>query len=223
MEEGSDFYKELQEVYDISNRITAEGDASEEVQVAQFWDCNPYVSVTRGHLMFATKKITPGAHWIGITKIACKKSESNFDDSVFTYAKTSLAIADAFISCWDEKYRSNLVRPETLINTYFNDNWKPILQTPPFPEYSSGHSVVSGAASIALNSIFGNEFSFDDTSELAYGLPMRHFESFDAAADEAAISRMYGGIHYRSAVEIGIQQGRSLGDYVVANLNMKSK
>ena len=83
--------------------------------------------------------------------------------------------------------------------------------------------MVSGAASIALNSIFGNEFSFDDTSELAYGLPMRHFESFDAAADEAAISRMYGGIHYRSAVEIGIQQGRSLGDYVVANLNMKSK
>ena len=223
MEEDSDFYKELREVYEISNRITAEGDESEEVQVAQFWDCNPYVSVTRGHLMFATKKITPGAHWIGITKIACKKSEYNFDDTVFAYAKTSIAIADAFISCWDEKYRSNLVRPETLINTYFNDNWKPILQTPPFPEYSSGHSVVSGAASIALNSIFGNSFSFDDTTELPYGIPMRHFESFDAAADEAAISRMYGGIHYRSAVEVGVQQGRSLGSHVVANLNMKSK
>ena len=223
MEEGSDFYKELQEVYEISNQITAEGDESEEIEIAQFWDCNPYVSVTRGHLMFATKKITPGAHWIGITKIACKKSEYNFDDTVFAYAKTSIAIADAFISCWDEKYRSNLVRPETLINTYFNDNWKPILQTPPFPEYSSGHSVVSGAASIALNSIFGNSFSFDDTTEEPYGIPMRHFESFDAAADEAAISRMYGGIHYRSAVEVGVQQGRSQGSHVVASLNMKSK
>ncbi|MGK0316459.1 MAG: hypothetical protein ACI86M_002694, partial [Saprospiraceae bacterium] len=204
MEEDSDFYKELREVYEISNRITAEGDDSEEIKIAQFWDCNPYVSVTRGHLMFATKKITPGAHWIGITKIACKKSEYNFDDTVFAYAKTSIAIADAFISCWDEKYRSNLVRPETLINTYFNDNWKPILQTPPFPEYSSGHSVVSGAASIALNSIFGTNFSFDDTTELPFGIPMRHFESFAAAADEAAISRMYGGIHYRAAVEVGV-------------------
>jgi hypothetical protein len=223
MNEESDFYKELKEVYEISNRITAVGDSSDEVQMAQFWDCNPYVSVTRGHLMFATKKITPGAHWIGITKIACKNSDYNFDDTVYAYTKTSIAIADAFISCWDEKYRSNLVRPETLINTYINDNWKPILQTPPFPEYSSGHSVVSGAASIALNSIFGTNFSFDDTTELPFGLPMRHFESFDAAAEEAAISRMYGGIHYRAAVEQGVAQGRSVGNYVVNKLKMKTE
>lgn len=223
MDEDSDFYKELKEVYDISNRITAEGDSSDEVQMAQFWDCNPYVSVTRGHLMFATKKITPGAHWIGITKIACKKSDFNFDDTVYAYTKTSIAIADAFISCWDEKYRSNLVRPETLINTYINDNWKPILQTPPFPEYSSGHSVVSGAASIALNSIFGTNFSFDDTTELPFGLPVRSFKSFDAAAEEAAISRMYGGIHYRAAVEVGVEQGRSVGNYVVNKLKMKTE
>jgi hypothetical protein len=223
MEKDSDFYKELMEVYEISNRITAEGDSSEEVQMAQFWDCNPYVSVTRGHLMFATKKITPGAHWIGITKIACKKSGFNFDDTVFAYTKTSIAIADAFISCWDEKYRSNLVRPETLINTHINDNWKPILQTPPFPEYSSGHSVVSGAASVALNSIFGTDFSFDDTTEVPFGIPMRHFESFDAAAEEAAISRMYGGIHYRSAVEVGVEQGRAVGNYVVGKLKMNTE
>ena len=76
---------------------------------------------------------------------------------------------------------------------------------------------------IALNSLFGTNFAFDDTTELPFGIPMRHFESFDAAADEAAISRMYGGIHYRSAVEVGVQQGRSLGNYVVANLTMKSK
>ena len=221
LEKNSLFYKELKEVYNISNEITNNGDASKEVEIAQFWDCNPYVSVTRGHLMFAVKKITPGAHWIGICKIACNNSNSSFDDAIFAYTKTSIAIADAFISCWDEKYRSNLVRPETLINKYFDEDWKPILQTPPFPEYTSGHSVVSGAAAIVLTSIFGDNFAFDDDTEVKYDLPIRHFESFNRAADEAAISRMYGGIHYRAAVEIGVKQGRSLGDFVVENLKMK--
>jgi hypothetical protein len=221
MEEGTAFFQEVKEVYDISNEITARGDESEEVAIAQFWDCNPYVSVTRGHLMFATKKISPGAHWIGISKIACRKTESDFDQSAYAYAKTAIAIADAFISCWDEKYRSNLIRPETLINEYIDDSWKPVLQTPPFPEYTSGHSVVSGAASVALTDIFGQDFAFDDDTELKYGLPVRSFSSFREAADEAAISRMYGGIHYRKAVEVGVKQGRDLGNFVVENLRMR--
>lgn len=220
MDKNSLFYKELKEVYDISNEITTKGDESEEVAIAQFWDCNPYVSVSRGHLMFATKKITPGAHWIGITKIACRKSNFDFDDTVYAYTKTSVAIADAFISCWDEKYRSNLIRPETLINQHFDDAWKPVLQTPPFPEYVSGHSVASGAAAVALTDIFGENYEFEDDTELPYGLPIRKFESFNAAADEAAISRMYGGIHYRAAVEVGVKQGRDLGAFVVQNLDM---
>lgn len=222
MEKDSDFYKELMEVYDISNEITSNGDDSEEVQIAQFWDCNPYVSVTRGHLMFATKKITPGAHWIGITKIASRKTNSNFDDTVFAYTKTSIAIADAFISCWDEKYRSNLIRPETLINAHIDDSWQPILQTPPFPEYTSGHSVVSGAAGIVLTDIFGADFAFDDDTEVAYGLPIRSFSSFNQAADEAAISRMYGGIHYRAAVEVGVDQGRKVGNLILQKVKMRS-
>lgn len=220
MEEGSDFYKELMEVYEISNEITENGDESEEVKIAQFWDCNPYVSVTRGHLMFATKKISPGAHWIGIAKIASRKTNSDFAETVYAYTKTSIAIADAFISCWDEKYRSNLVRPETLINQHIDETWQPVLQTPPFPEYTSGHSVVSGAAATALTDIFGDHFAFDDDTEVAYGLPVRSFDSFREAADEAAISRMYGGIHYRKAVEVGVKQGRDLGDFVVNNLKM---
>ena len=223
MEEGSDFYKEVKEVYDISNEITAKGDTSEEVAIAQFWDCNPYVSVTRGHLMFATKKISPGAHWIGIAKIASRKTDSDFDRTAFAYTKTSIAIADAFISCWDEKYRSNLIRPETLINEYLDDSWKPVLQTPPFPEYTSGHSVVSGAAAVALTDIFGEGFAFDDDTEVKYGLPVRSFTSFLQAADEAAISRMYGGIHYRMAVEVGVKQGRDLGRFVVDHLEMVSE
>ena len=220
MEKSTDFYKELKEVYDMSNQITKDGDDSEEVAIAQFWDCNPYVSVTRGHLMFATKKITPGAHWIGIAKIASRNTNSGFDKTVLAYTMTSIAIFDAFISCWDEKYRSNLIRPETLINEHIDENWKPILQTPPFPEYVSGHSVVSGAASVALTHVFGDNFSFDDDTELSYGLPIRSFKSFAAAADEAAISRMYGGIHYRAAVEIGVKQGRDLGQFIVGNLKM---
>jgi len=223
MEAGSDFYKEVKEVYDISNEITSKGDESEEVAIAQFWDCNPYVSVTRGHLMFATKKITPGAHWIGIAKIAARKSNADIAKTVHTYTKTSIAIMDAFISCWDEKYRSNLIRPETLINDHIDENWEPVLQTPPFPEYTSGHSVVSGAAAVALTSIYGDNFAFDDDTEVQYGLPVRSFTSFEQAADEAAISRMYGGIHYRAAVEVGVNQGRELGAFVVDKLTMKTK
>nr|WP_237332426.1 vanadium-dependent haloperoxidase [Zobellia amurskyensis] len=131
-------------------------------------------------------------------------------------------MADAFISCWDEKYRSNLIRPETLINQHIDDSWKPVLQTPPFPEYTSGHSVVSGAASVALTDVFGENFAFDDDTEVPYGLPIRSFTSFEQAANEAAISRMYGGIHYRAAVEVGVKQGRDLGRFVVEKLNMKN-
>lgn len=222
MEIDSDFYKEVKEVYDISQKISAQGDQSEEIQIAQFWDCNPYVSVTRGHLMFATKKITPGGHWMGIAKIAANKNNASLMQTVHTYTKTSISLADGFISCWDEKYRSNLIRPETLINEHIDDSWQPVLQTPPFPEYTSGHSVISGAAATALTSIYGDNFAFDDDTEVAYGLPIRSFTSFNQAAEEAAISRMYGGIHYRAAVEVGIKQGKDLGNFIVNKLKFKT-
>ncbi len=220
LEKDSDFYIDLKEVYDVGKKIEALGDTSEEIKIAQFWDCNPYVSVTKGHLMFATKKISPGAHWLGITKIAAKNSKYDFNQTLYAYTKASLAIMDGFISCWDEKYRSNLIRPETLINQHIDENWTPVLQTPPFPEYTSGHSVVSGAASVVLTSIFGDNFPFDDDTEVPYGLPVRSFTSFNQAADEAAISRLYGGIHYRKAIEDGILQGRNLGNFIVNKIKM---
>ncbi|WP_041801795.1 vanadium-dependent haloperoxidase [Flagellimonas ruestringensis] len=220
MEEDSKFYEEVMEVYEVRKSMIGKGDKSEEIAIAQFWDCNPYVSVTRGHLMFATKKITPGAHWIGIAKIASRKSGADFAKTVYAYTKTSIAIADGFISCWAEKYRSNLIRPETVINEYLDDSWEPVLQTPPFPEYTSGHSVVSGAAAIALTDIFGDNFAFDDDTEVPYGLPVRSFTSFNQASNEAALSRMYGGIHYRAAIEVGIKQGRDLGKFIVDKLDM---
>jgi len=220
LEKDSKFYEELMEVYNVSQDITKKGDDSEEIQIAQFWDCNPFVSVTRGHFMFATKKISPGAHWILITQIATKKTNSDFEDTVNAYAKTSIAIADAFISCWDEKYRSNLIRPETVINQHIDPDWLPILQTPPFPEYVSGHSVVSGAASVVLTEIFGDNFAFDDDSEVPYGIPVRSFNSFYDASTEAALSRLYGGIHYRAAIDNGLDQGKKLGHFAANKLNL---
>lgn len=222
MEEGSEFHKQLMEVYNVRNEMSEEGDASEKMGIAQFWDCNPYVSTHKGHLMFATKKITPGGHWVGIVKIATKKANADLMETVYAYTKTSIALFDGFISCWDEKYRSNLIRPETLINQYIDDSWAPVLQTPPFPEYSSGHSVVSGAAAEVLTQIYGDDFQFDDDTETAYGLPVRSFDSFRQASSEAALSRLYGGIHYRAAIDEGLKQGRQLGQYVVKNLNMKN-
>ena len=221
LEKGSKFFEELIEVYDVSKEITVKGDDSEEIEIAQFWDCNPYVSVTRGHFMFATKKISPGAHWIGIAKIASRKTNANVEQTVNAYTKTSIAIADAFISCWDEKYRSSLIRPETLINQHIDQDWLPILQTPPFPEYTSGHSVASGAASTVLTAIFGDNFQFDDDTEVPYGLPIRSFKSFNLAAEEAAISRLYGGIHYKAAIDQGLVQGRNVGTWVVNRINVK--
>ncbi|MFY9242253.1 MAG: vanadium-dependent haloperoxidase [Polaribacter sp.] len=220
MKKGTAFHTELMDLYNLTNEIIKKGNDSEEVAIAQFWDCNPFVAVNKGHFMFASKKITPGAHWIGICKIATQKSNADFDKTVFAYTKTSIAIADAFISCWDEKYRSNLIRPETLINAYLDENWYPLLQTPPFPEYTSGHSVVSGAASEVLTNIFGDNFAFDDTTEIPYGLPVRSFTSFRNAAKEAAISRIYGGIHYNSAVKNGLTQGISIGNFVIENLEL---
>jgi len=220
LEKGSDFYKELNEVYTLTTAIKKNGNDAEEIKIAQFWDCNPYVAVSTGHLTTAIKKITPGAHWVGITKIACKKSNYNFEDAIHANTLITIGIFDAFISCWDEKYRSNLIRPETLINQHLDKNWKPLLQTPPFPEYTSGHSVVSGTASTILTNIFGNNFSFVDNTEVDYGLPTRTFNSFNQAAQEAAISRLYGGIHYRAAVDNGLKQGVNVGKHVLERINL---
>lgn len=220
LDKKSPFFKEVQEVYDISKEMVKKGDNSEEIKIAQFWDCNPYVSVSQGHMMFAKKKITPGAHWIGIVKIAAKKSNADFAKTVFAYTKTSIGIFEGFISCWDEKFKSNVVRPETVINQNIDENWKPLLQTPPFPEYTSGHSVVSTCSAIVLTSVFGDNFSYTDDTELQFGLPIRKYASFNDAAKEAAMSRLYGGIHYRAAIVNGIAHGNTIGDFIVGKLKM---
>ena len=216
LDKSSTFFKEVMEVYDVSKNLS-----DEQKEIASFWDCNPYVLNVTGHVMHASKKITPGGHWIGIVKIACETDTASYMKSLEAYAMTSLALADGFISCWDEKYRSNLTRPETVINENIDKEWLPTLQTPPFPEYTSGHSVISTAAATALTNIFGDNFAFVDNTEVEYGLPVRRFTSFFDASQEAAVSRLYGGIHYRPAIDNGVVQGKRLGDFLVAKLDYK--
>ncbi|MDC1047883.1 vanadium-dependent haloperoxidase [Flavobacteriaceae bacterium] len=218
MKEGSPFQKELIEVFEVTNQLS-----EEQINIAKFWDCNPYVTHHHGHAMFATKKITPGGHWIGITAIATRQAKSSFEETINAYANVSIALFDAFIGCWDEKWKTLVVRPETLINQYYDDEWLPLLQTPPFPEYTSGHSVISRAAAIILTDLFGDNFEFVDTSELAYGLPERSYKSFIQASEEAAISRFYGGIHYMMAITEGVEQGQKIGDYIVSKIQTKRK
>lgn len=218
----SKFMKETMEVYEAL-RVEDTTEASERQAIAQFWDCNPYVSHHTGHVMYATKKITPGGHWIGIAKIASEEANADFMKTIEAYTLTSIALFDGFISCWDEKYRSNLVRPETIINRYIDEDWLPTLQTPPFPEHTSGHSVISRAAAVALTHVFGDNFHFVDTTEEPYGLPAREFDSFIEASNEAAVSRLYGGIHYRPAIDYGVEQGEKVGEFIVKNLELKQQ
>lgn len=213
---GSAFQKQLLEVFDITNTLN-----EDQIEIAKFWDCNPYVTHHRGHAMFATKKITPGGHWIGITAVATRQMQSSFIDTVNAYTNVSIALFDAFISCWDEKWNTLIVRPETLINQYYDEEWLPLLQTPPFPEYTSGHSVISRAAAVILTDLYGDDFSFTDTTEVAYGLGERTYTSFFHAAEEAAISRLYGGIHYRMAIDEGVVQGQAVGEHIIKNLQTR--
>jgi hypothetical protein len=126
-----------------------------------------------------------------------------------------MGLHDAFISCWEEKYDSDRIRPESAIQKHLDPSWRPLLQTPPFPEYTSGHSVISKTSAVILTHYFGEDFDFLDTSEVYFGLPERQFQSFYQAADEAAISRLYGGIHFRDAIEEGVKQGETIGKYIL--------
>jgi len=213
---SSSFYRHAKEVYDVKNNLSAGQNA-----IANFWDCNPFNVNTNGHLMFAVKKISPGAHWLSIVTIAAKKNHADLLTTAAAYALTSIAVYDGIIHCWAEKYKENLIRPETYINNLIDANWRPLLQTPPFPEYPSGHSVISLAAATVLTDFFGDNFSFIDDSESNYGLPPRKFTSFLNAANEAAISRLYGGIHYREAIENGQSLGKKTGEYVLQKIKIK--
>ncbi len=213
---NSEFYKAMLEVKSTGDSLT-----QDQKDIADFWDDNPFKMNVSGHVMFATKKFSPPGHWMNIVGIAAEKAGADFSTTVAAYTETAIALFDAFISCWDEKYRSNLVRPETVINKYVSSNWQPYIQTPPFPSHTSGHATISAAAAETMTKWFGDKLSFTDTSSLEFGIKSREIRSFRLAAEEAAMSRLYGGIHYRFDNEHGTAEGRRLGEFIATRLKMK--
>jgi hypothetical protein len=210
------FYKMARQVQDTANNLTEEQKA-----IASFWDCNGFKLNVVGHTMYATKAMTPGGHWMGITGIICQNEQADFSKTVYSYTTVAFGVMDAFIACWDAKYTFNLVRPETVINKYIDANWKPFLQTPPFPEYTSGHSIISTAAATILEHIYGQQTAFRDSTERSWGFADRTFNSPRQAADEAGMSRFYGGIHYRPSIFVARDQGIKVGNYILSKLNMR--
>ncbi|MGY3053665.1 hypothetical protein ACVWYG_001865 [Pedobacter sp. UYEF25] len=211
----SEYFKQNLTVYNQSKSQTAK-----EREIATYWDDNPFVTVHSGHLMFANKKITPAGHWIGITRIACEKSKADAVKSAQAYTMVSVGMFDTFISCWDTKYKTKYIRPISVINSDLDPNWVPILQTPPFPEYPSGHSSITRAAAVVLTRLFGDNFSFEDDSDFKYIGMKRKFKSFIQASDEASISRFYGGIHYKNSVDMGASQGNQVGNFILSKIKL---
>jgi PAP2 superfamily len=210
---GSAFYKQAYEVYKAVKSPDT-GDSA----TAWYWDDNPNTSVTQGHIAYFQQKMSPPGHWI---HIACNiASKENYDEveTASLVSQTAIAIFDAIISCWETKYYYNYIRPETFINKYIDKDWLPLIQTPPFPEYTSGHSCISASAATLLTNIAGDKYAFIDSTEVPFGRPVRKFESFYSAADQASISRMYGGIHFKEALEAGNKQGKLVGSFIALKL-----
>ncbi|MET4082770.1 hypothetical protein ABIB40_002734 [Pedobacter sp. UYP30] len=211
----SAYYKQLDSVYHLTKNLS-----QEQKEIATFWDDNPFTVQHSGHMMFGNKKITPGGHWMYIASIACKKTHVDLLKTAQVYAATSISLFDGFIGCWNLKYIYSTVRPITLINEYIDKDWNPMLQTPPFPEYPSAHSTITRSTAIVLSHFFGNNFEFEDTSEMKYIGMKRKFKSFLQAADEASISRVYGGIHYKYSVDQGAEEGKKIGNIIVKKLDI---
>jgi hypothetical protein len=191
---ASAFHAEALETYEAVRNLTPQQEA-----IARFWSDDPGLTAT------------PPGHSISITTHVLRREDASLATAAEAYARVGIAVCDAFISCWHQKYVYNLLRPVTYIRRLVDPEWLPLLVTPPFPEYTSGHSVQSGAAFQVLTDLFGSSYAFVDRTHDRLGLPPRSFSSFFEAAEEAAISRLYGGIHFRAAIDNGVEQGKCIG------------
>jgi hypothetical protein len=217
-DKNSKYYQEVMKIKNAGDSLT-----DEQKHIANFWDDNPFKLNVSGHFMFGTKKFSPAGHWMSIVGIAAEKAKFDYAKTVYAYTLTAITQFDAFIQCWDEKYRSNYARPETVINKYIDPEWQPLLQTPPFPEYTCGHSTVSSANAEALTYVFGDHFAYTDTSELEFGIDSRSYKSFRDAAIENNWARFYGGIHFHNSCIVSTEYGRKVGDFVVEKLKLEKK
>jgi hypothetical protein len=199
---GSELYGLALEDYDTVNNLTPE-----QMLIAQFWADN------------AGQTGTPPGHWIDIVRQISQREPLDLGRSAEAFARVGIAVADAFIGCWQTKYTYNFIRPVTYINDNIDGAWLPFFVTPAFPEYTSGHSTQSGAASVVLTNMLGDDYAFVDTTLVDHGLtpalPSRSFSSFGSAAKEAALSRLLAGIHFRTANERGLAQGACIGNVIL--------
>lgn len=195
---GSLFYNQANEVY-----LTVKNITPAQTIIAKYWADDA-----------GDPGGTPPGHSVSILTQIIKNDNVRLDRAAEAYAKLGMAISDAFVSCWKCKYNHNLERPVTYIRRYIDSNFTTILQTPPFAEYTSGHSVQAGASARILSDIFGYNYAFTDETHKDRtdidGRP-RRFTSFNHMANEAGISRLYGGIHFREAIEDGVLQGSQVG------------
>lgn len=215
-DKNTKYYSEVMKIKNAVDSLTPD-----QKHMAEFWDDNPFKMNVTGHVMYGSKKFSPPGHWMSVIGIAAKQSKADFPTTVCAYAKTSIALFDAFIECWYVKYKYNTVRPETVINKYIDANWRPYLQTPAFPEYTCGHSTISSSAAEALTSVFGDNFSYTDSTELEFGIKNRSFKSFRAAAEENNWARFYGGLHFHNSCIISTDIGKKVGQLVADRLKMK--
>ncbi|NML66053.1 vanadium-dependent haloperoxidase [Hymenobacter sp. RP-2-7] len=210
---ASAFYRGARIVYNVRQHLTPA-----QNEIAQFWDCNPFAISTAGHMAIGFKKISPGGHWMNIAALVARQRKVGFDNTIAVLCLEGITLMDAFICCWDAKYLTNRIRPETYINRYMDVKWQPLLQTPPFPEYTSGHAVVSQASAELLTYLLGDKIAYVDNTEIPFGSGERKFTSFQQASQEAAISRLYGGIHYLESCTNGTAQGQRIGRFLVAKV-----
>lgn len=185
----------------------------DQVDIANFWENG-------------VGTFTPPGHWNQIAGEICTLMDSNLTTTSQLFALLNIALADAGIAAWECKYKYDFWRPITAIQQAANDqnpatiadkNWEPLLTTPPFSEYISGHSSFSGAADVVMSSFFGNDFGFANSGDSRVN-QLRVYDNFSQAADESGMSRIYGGIHFMSANEDGLLLGRNIGNYVLQNL-----
>lgn len=212
---SSDFYKAAMEVYTITKSLTPD-----QREIANFWNDNPVLTNYRGHFVYNSRQISPGGHWLNIARQIMVEEKVSMARALEISAMVSFALFDGFTACWDQKFKHNLIRPVTYINKHIDTKWEPLLQTPPFPEHASGHSTITAAAAEVLQHYFGDR-PFSDSTEVLFGWPVRHFTNFRAAAVEASISRVYGGIHFRRGCDAGNDHGKQIGKYIVATIRCR--
>jgi hypothetical protein len=154
---------------------------------------------------------TPMGHCFSIITQILNNSGATLATAEEAYVRAAIAEWDATVICWRSKFKYSQIRPVTYIRQNIDTSWLPLLTTPPHPEYPAAHAFITSSIMEAISSVFGTHYSFTDHTYDFRGFASRSYASFDAAANECGMSRVYGGIHYKPSVDIGHLYGQLIG------------